>query len=291
MTDGTGWDWDAVTYDRLADPQTRWGQTVLGWLRLSGGETVLDAGCGTGRVTELLLSRLPRGRVIALDVSPAMLELARGRLAGDGDRVRFIEADLVELAPAMLGGDAPVDAVFSTATFHWITDHDRLFGNLASVLRPGGQLVAQCGARGNVKTVIAAARAAGADRIGTWQFASPAETRRRLARAGFTGVRVWAHPEPTPLPAGAPLAEFLETICLHEYAGTLPPERRRAFAQQVAAALPAPVIDYVRLNIVARRSPAAEPGQRAHREPPTNQARIPTQRATPADPDPATRAP
>ena len=134
-----------------------------------------------------------------------------------------------------------------------------VFRNLASVLRPGGQLAAQCGARGNVKTVIRAARAAGADRKGTWLFASPAATRRRLARAGFTGIRVWSHPEPTPLPAGAPLAESLETICLHQYAGTLPPERRRAFAEQMAAAMPAPVIDYVRLNIIARRSPAPAP--------------------------------
>ena len=60
-------DWDAATYDRVADPQTRWGTAVLDRLTLTGDEVVLDAGCGTGRVTESLAERLPRGRVIALD--------------------------------------------------------------------------------------------------------------------------------------------------------------------------------------------------------------------------------
>ena len=54
-------DWDARTYDRVADPQTRWGSAVLDRLPLDGDERVLDAGCGTGRVTELLAARLPRG--------------------------------------------------------------------------------------------------------------------------------------------------------------------------------------------------------------------------------------
>ena len=80
-------DWNASSYDKVADPQTRWGAEVLERLPLERDETVLDAGCGTGRVTELLLARLPRGRVVALDFSGAMLEQARARLAPFGDRI------------------------------------------------------------------------------------------------------------------------------------------------------------------------------------------------------------
>src|SRR5579863_5919184 len=137
-------DWDASTYDRVADPQARWGAAVLERLPLTGDETVVDAGCGSGRVTQLLAARLPRGRVVALDSSPAMLDEARTRLAAAGN-VTFVHADLLELTPADLDGAAPVDAVFSTATFHWVPDHPRLFSNLAAILRPGGWLVAQCG--------------------------------------------------------------------------------------------------------------------------------------------------
>ena len=246
-------DWDGARYDRLADPQASWGRAVLARLDLSGAETVLDAGCGSGRVTEHLLRRLPRGRVVALDASESMLKQARSRLAPMRGRVRFVRADLLELEPGLLGGDAPVDGVFSTATFHWITDHDRLFRKLAAVLRPGGQLVAQCGGAGNLDRLIGVVRALGAERAGTWLYAAPGETAARLRRAGFTDVRVWSHPEPTPFPSAASLADFLETVCLRELLAALPRQDRRPFTERVAGALPEPVLDYVRLNITARR--------------------------------------
>jgi trans-aconitate 2-methyltransferase len=246
-------DWDAARYDRLARPQTAWGHAVLERLELAGDETVLDAGCGSGRVTEALIARLPHGCVVALDASPAMLDQARARLAGSADRVRFVQADLLALSPTHLEGDAPVDAVLSTATFHWVTNHDRLFANLARVLRPGGQLVAQCGAEGNIETVIRAARSLGVERLGTWLYASPRETARRLERAGFVDVGVWSHREPTPFPDSGELADFLETFCLREYLGTVSPDQRRPFAEKLAEAMPDRTIDYVRLNVVARR--------------------------------------
>src|SRR5918992_2046350 len=143
--------WDAGTYDRVADPMFRWGADVLERLPLQGDERVLDAGCGTGRVTELLAHRLPRGRTIALDASAEMLAEARTRLARFGDRVDLVRAGLARPLPLL----RPVDAILSTATFHWVLDQDALFRNLASVLRPGGLLVAQCGGAGNVARVEA----------------------------------------------------------------------------------------------------------------------------------------
>jgi trans-aconitate 2-methyltransferase len=240
-------DWDGASYDRVSTPQARWGRAVLERLELEGDETVVDAGCGTGRVTEELLARLPRGRVVALDASPSMLELAQARLAKAGERVSFVEVDLSELSLADLVGLSPVDAVLSTATFHWVTDHDRLFANLHAVLRPGGQLVAQCGGAG-----IEAVRSLGVDRAGTWLYASPEETTERLERAGFSDVHAWSHPELATFQSDASLIEFLGTVCLREHLATIPPSERRPFTEHVAAAMPSTVIDYVRLNIVAR---------------------------------------
>src|SRR5919206_2947783 len=133
--------WDGAAYDRLSTPMEQLGREVMERLELRGDETVLDAGCGSGRLTEVLLERVPDGRVIGIDVSASMIDAARKRLGPEADlRV----ADLVGLD---LGGET-VDVVFSTATFHWIADHDALFASLRGVLRSGGRLVAQCGGGG-----------------------------------------------------------------------------------------------------------------------------------------------
>jgi len=246
-------DWDAATYDRISDAMTRWGADVLARLHLDGDETVLDAGCGSGRVTEMLLERVPTGRVVAFDAAPSMLVEARRRLGRFSGRVQFVESDLLELSPAVLGGDAPVDAVLSTATFHWVLDHDRLFANLARVMRPGAVLEAQCGAAGNIEKLLEGVRSTGNERQGAWLYATPEDTRARLRRAGFDEVEVWTHPEPTRLAEGEALETYLKTVCLRTHVAGMTAQRRAEFIGEVAAAMPEPVIDYVRLNISARR--------------------------------------
>jgi trans-aconitate 2-methyltransferase len=244
-------DWDGARYDRIADPMTRWGTDVLDRLPLAGDETVLDAGCGSGRVTERLLERLPRGRVVALDASPSMVETARGRLERFGDRVEYHVGDLGRPLPLAA---ASVDAVLSTATFHWVADHDALFANLAMVLRPGGRLVAQCGGAGNIRSVVAAIRATGDSWDGPWTFATSDETRRRLETAAFGDVEAWLNAEPTAIEPGEPLREYLRTVILGAHLDRLPEGDRDAFVDDIAARLPTGVIDYVRLNILATRN-------------------------------------
>ncbi|HLK10554.1 MAG TPA: methyltransferase domain-containing protein [Candidatus Binatia bacterium] len=244
-------DWDAPTYDRIADPQARWGRKILDRLPLAGDESVLDAGCGSGRVTEALLARVPRGRVVGLDGSPRMIAEARRRL---GTRVAFVVADL----RAPLPFAAAFDAVFSTATFHWIPDHDALFRELAAVLRPGGRLVAQCGGAGNAASVRAALDAVG-EPWDPWSFATPEATRQRLESAGFVEVEAWLAPEPTTFASRQALETFLATVVLGAHLERRPAAERAGFVRAVAAALPALAVDYVRLNFVARRAPGAPP--------------------------------
>jgi trans-aconitate 2-methyltransferase len=244
-------EWDADTYDEVSDPQFEWGTEVLQRLELRGDEVVLDAGCGSGRVAAELLKRLPDGRLIAVDGSEAMIEKAKERLGGG---VTYLVADLAELEIA-----EPVDLVFSTATFHWITDHGRLFARLRAALKPGGRLVAQCGGEGNVAEYAQAiARAAAAPEFAQhfegmsamWNFAAPAATEERLHRAGFSDVRCWLQPKPV-TPA-KPL-EFITTVTLGPHLAALPEELRRPFAEAVLAEAGQPLtLDYVRLNIEAR---------------------------------------
>jgi trans-aconitate 2-methyltransferase len=243
-------EWDAETYDAISDPQFSWGMEVLERLELDGSETAVDAGCGSGRVTAELIERLPQGRLIAVDGSAAMIAKARERL---GDRAGYLVSDLTELEL-----EQPVDLIFSTATFHWVLDHDLLFRRLRSALKPGGRLVAQCGGEGNVAqhaqaiaTVAAypefAPHLAGA--TGMWNFASAGETEVRLRGAGFTDVRCWLQPKPVQPPD--PLA-FTSTVTLGPLLAQLPSEQRRPFAEAVLAESDQPlVLDYVRLNIEA----------------------------------------
>ncbi len=243
-------EWDAEVYDRVSDPQFEWGMEVLERLQLDGNETVLDAGSGSGRVTAKLIERLPRGRVIAIDGSEAMVEKAR-EVLGDAADVRF--GDLAELEL-----DAEVDLIFSTAVFHWIPDHDNLFRRLRRALRPGGRLVAQCGGRGNVaklaQAIVATATRPeyvdhfeGMDVI--WNFAGPEETEDKLLAAGFERARCWLQPKPvTP---ERPL-DFLSTVTLGPHLDRLPEGLRDGFTRAVAAELGEPItLDYVRLNIQA----------------------------------------
>jgi trans-aconitate 2-methyltransferase len=249
-TTGPKGDWNASRYDKVADPQTRWGAEVLERLPLHGDETVLDAGCGTGRVTELLLARLPRGRVVALDFSAAMLEQARTRLAPFGDRVTYVEADLGRPLPL----SEPVDAVLSTATFHWVMDHDALFANLAAALRPGGRLVAQCGGFGNIARLLRTAAEVRPGFSRPHNFQTPEATAARLAASGFDSIETWLSEAPTRFDSASAFEAFLETVCLRTFLDELPANEREPFVREVASRLPEPILDYVRLNITARRA-------------------------------------
>jgi trans-aconitate 2-methyltransferase len=242
--------WDAATYDRVSDPQVAMATRVLDRLPLAGEETVLDAGCGSGRVTELLLERLPNGRVIALDQAQSMVEHARERL---GERALVLQSDLTELS---LG--ERVDAVFSNAVFHWIADHPLLFERLFAALRPGGRLVAQCGGEGNIAEFHRVARAIAAREPftrylggwkGPWNFAGAEETAERLGRAGFDEIETWL--EPYPVTPEDPRGYFT-AVCLGPFLEQLPEDLRERYVEEVYERAGGD-LDYVRLNMDARR--------------------------------------
>jgi len=242
--------WDGKSYDRISGPMEALGQAVLDRLPLAGDETVLDAGCGSGRITEALMQRLPHGRVIAVDMSESMVAAARERLGPDADIRR---EDLLELEL-----DEPVDAILSTATFHWIADHERLFARLHGALRSGGRLVAQCGGEGNITKLRGRANAILArapyaehftDWSAPWNYAAPEPTHERLLGAGFATARCWLAPAPT---QPEHPREFLATIVLGPHVQHLPERLRDPFMDEVMSELGEPVVvDYVRLNIDA----------------------------------------
>jgi trans-aconitate 2-methyltransferase len=240
--------WDAHTYDVSSQPQQAWAADVLGRLRgIELDATVLDVGCGTGRVTEQLLELVPRGRVLAFDASPDMVELARARL---GDRAEVWCQDVLSLSLP-----EPVDVVVSNAVLHWVTDHGRMWRALAAVLRPRGRLEIQCGGAGNIARVrevidrVASDAFPELDGWSPWEFAAPEVTEQRLQHAGFTEIRCWLQDRPT---YPEDVASFVRTSILAAHVERLPEERREEFAAAVTAGVRLP-LDYVRLNVSAVR--------------------------------------
>lgn len=266
-------DWDAERYHRLSNPQFGWGRRVLERLAPRPGERILDVGCGTGRLTAELAAGLHHGWVIGVDVSAAMLAeaAAHGPAAVAAAGPRAVGRHPVRLAFVRADGAAlpfagRFDAIVSTAAFHWIPDHDRLFASLYTALAPGGRLVAQCGGGPNLKRLRRRARALMSaprfqaffrDWTDPWYYAGIPETRVRLDRAGFTAVEVWLEEAPTSMADARAYADFLSTVCVRAQMDRLPDAERAAFVASLAAdaALDEPpfTLDYWRLNIDARK--------------------------------------
>jgi trans-aconitate 2-methyltransferase len=247
-------DWDAGTYARVSTGvQAVWAQKVLDRLELRPGEAVLDAGCGSGGVTSQLADLVgPTGCVFGVDVAPSMVEHAKAAL---GERAKIWQQDLLALTVP-----EPLDAIFSNATFHWVLDHEQLFTRLFAALKPGGRLVAQCGGKGNIARFRADAQAIASEPPYApyfenarehWLYADAEDTAARLTKAGFINVETWLEPMLTPMQDPKP---FVKTVNLVRALEALPEELREPYVDAVLERSPKPfVLDYVRLNMLARR--------------------------------------
>ena len=245
-------DWDATTYDRVSAPQQAWAAEQLDRLELAGDEVVVDAGCGSGKITLELIRRLPRGTVYAVDAAPSMVRHTQEAV---GDRATALCQDLAELSLP-----EPVDVVFSNATFHWIPDHDKLFAALGRNMNPGARLVAQCGGKGNIDRFRVLADEVAfsepfapyfSDWVRPWNYATAEETAERLERAGFQDIATWLEEKPTPLDDPR---TFMSTVCLVRHLDPLPEQMREPFVDAVLERYGSSVLDYVRLNMTARRA-------------------------------------
>ena len=253
-------DWDAARYHQLSDPQRAWGRRVLDRLAPAANEEIVDIGCGTGRLTADLHARVKgAGRLTAADRSWSMVTEARRYLPS---AVAVVQADATALP---FTADC-FDAVFSTATFHWVPDHATLFTEIHRVLRAGGRLVAQAGGGRNLDTLYTRTAALSRDRdfaayFGDWHdpwtFAGVDDTRERLERAGFNDLNVSLEPAPTGFPNAESYADFITTVCLRHHLHRLPEPKRAPFVDRLtrlAAADAVPLtLDYWRLNIDARK--------------------------------------
>jgi len=258
-----GAEWNAQAYDRLANPMQSWGEAILGRMDLRGDETALDLGCGSGRLTEHLLRRLPQGRVIAVDRSANMLAAAREHLEPKfAGHVEYLQRSL-----ELIDLDGVADLAFSNAALHWVRDHRALFAAIYRALKPGGWLVAQCGGGPNILRVRQRAQVLmDAEPLrpyfegwpGPWEFASPEVFRERLATAGFINIETSMFDVPVVQTTFDRCRDYLENVILGTHLDRIPkPELRAQFLDRLAEQFvqddPPCVFDYWRINIRAQR--------------------------------------
>ena len=255
-------EWNSSAYHRLSGPQVSWGKKVLSRLRLRGDEVVLDAGCGTGRLTAELLDALPGGRVVGADLSQNMLGSAREHLLPQfGTRVSLVACDLLHLPFAR-----NFDGIVSTAAFHWVLDHDRLFANLRRALVPGGWLEAQCSGGPNLVTLRNRANALATTAKFSpffaafhepWFFQDAEGSALSLQRAGFVEVETSVEAAPTVLNDATQYSEFVRNIIFRRHLENIPTEDLRAefmaeLTRQGSVDDPPFSLGYWRLNLRGR---------------------------------------
>lgn len=256
-------EWNSSAYHRLSGPQVSWGKRVLSRLKLRGDELVLDAGCGTGRLTAELLEALPRGRVIGIDLSQNMLRSARQHLESLRSRVGLVACDLSHLPFQEV-----FDGVVSTAAFHWVLDHDRLFASLYLAIVSGGWLEAQCGGgpnlarfreRANVVVKTPEFAPYFADFREPWLFETAESAAETLRRAGFADVETSVEPALTVLDNAEHYSDFVRNVIVRRHLLNIPSETERVrfvakLTEQAAHDDPPFSLDYWRLNLRGRKA-------------------------------------
>jgi len=235
-TDGVRW--DAAEYARNSSAQREWARELIGKLGLSGRESVLDLGCGDGKVTAEIARLLPGGHVVGVDSSEDMIRLSRAAFPPAGyPNLRFQHGDAraLEFRQAF-------DLVFSNATLHWVKDHGPVLKGAAASLLPSGRILFQMGGRGNgaeifkVAGVMTASTEWGRYFIGfefPWGFYGPEEYTPWCAAAGMKVLRIELLPR-TMLQKGVEgLAGWIRTTWM-PYTERVPADRRDAFVQEAS---------------------------------------------------------
>ena len=235
--------WDGVAYDALPLPHEQWGIRTITALDLKPTETLLDAGCGTGRDAQLALEQLPNGSLVCVDQSTTMLDQCRSRF-GQDSRVRILEGDLDKALPVE---PESVDAIMSVAALHWLADHNNVWQHFFNALKPGGRIATDCGGFGNLaKTLALVPQIDPNIKFPNWYYANESDTQALLEAAGFTDIEVSLRPHPTPLPDKETLATYLRTLVFREWSD-----------EQIAKMsdlITDNSLDYVRLEVRARKA-------------------------------------
>ncbi|HXT83261.1 MAG TPA: methyltransferase domain-containing protein [Verrucomicrobiae bacterium] len=262
--------WDAETYHKISNIQEEWAIEILDKRKIKEDEVILDAGCGSGRVTQLIAKKVKIGKIYAVDIDANMISNAKINLK-DFTNVIFIQSDLINLKLP-----EKVDLIFSNAVIHWIFDHERLFKKFWDILKSGGELLIQFGGKDNLGTIPNIA-----DKIiknkgfsqyfenwkMPWNFNSVENISKILKDIGFKNIDVNSEKKIAKFTNLEEYRLFMKTVVLKPYLSYLPTDnnnKKEIFIDEFIKAQNYDQdqrikqnlkleIDYTRLNIFAKK--------------------------------------
>ncbi|MEM9163098.1 MAG: methyltransferase domain-containing protein [Cyanobacteria bacterium P01_F01_bin.4] len=182
--------WDTQRYQAQHDFVWQYGAALIDLLAPQPGEQILDLGCGTGQLTQALAEA--GALVEGIDADPAMIDQAQQNYP----ELTFRRADARDFEVA-----SPLDAVFSNAVLHWVSEPEAVIQSVGRALKPGGRFVAEFGGKGNVQAIVSAVEAY-LHCPSFWYFPSVAEYASLLEANGFEVMFAALIDRPTPLKAG-----------------------------------------------------------------------------------------
>lgn len=150
MSQANKYTWDAKDYGVNSQNQFQWATELLSKLKLNGNESVLDIGCGEGKVTAAIASSLPKGRVVGVDSSEQMINLAKKAYPTEQwPNLQFIVMDGQKLSY-----QEEFNIAFSNAALHWMLDQKSVLSGVKRSLRSGGRILFQMAGKGNAKAIL-----------------------------------------------------------------------------------------------------------------------------------------
>jgi len=229
-------EFEANFYDSKAVVQFQLGLKLIDQLQIQDGETILDIGCGTGRLTLELAKRTPNGSVVGLDRNSDMIKKALENLGSSKVLITntlFIEEDILHYETPL-----QFNAIFSNSALHWVQETQELYQKIYALLVPGGRLAAQMPAKGSLNKFIEIFM----QPIHTlhlsayfknWdypiKFHPPKTLLRILSSIGYTDINIWEEDQQIQFHSPQEVLDFLKTASIVPILSQLPPEKKELY--------------------------------------------------------------
>jgi trans-aconitate 2-methyltransferase len=230
--------WNAGDYQNNSEVQLNWGRELIAKLGLQGNEHILDIGCGDGKVTAEIAAHVPDGRVVGIDSSTDMIDLAHTTFpANDFPNLRFFQMDARELTFSN-----EFDIIFSNAALHWVDDHRKVLSGIYKGLKTHGKILLQMGGRGNVSGMMAVMRSLTEkaqwkeyfkEFVSPYNFYGPAEYSGWLSEMRFEPVRLELIPKDMTQRGREGFLGWIRTTW-HPFTHCIPESKQQEFIRQTA---------------------------------------------------------